>query len=188
MTWPRHRVLHAQGRSRSRSSVTGSRRTARARWATTLNTVLRTATNPVLAHLFVNYLLDVPERADQHQLRTGTCSRSTTITPQRLVKEQILPPSLMSTAVLPSFFRRGVMELQIPVTTNLLWEQAWQVASNGRVAGWPSARSAPETAGGASGRTGCSGRAWPLPGHHLAHAAVHRALLRGAARSRPRRV
>jgi hypothetical protein len=37
----------------------------------------------------------------------------------------------MSTAVLPSFFRRGVMELQIPVATNLLWEQAWQAASKG---------------------------------------------------------
>ena len=36
------------------------------------------------------------------------------VTPQRLVKEQILPPSLMSTVVLPSYFRRGVMELQLP--------------------------------------------------------------------------
>jgi len=42
-----------------------------------------------------------------------------------LVKEQLLPPSLVSTAVLPSYFRRGVMQLQIPVTTNALWEQAW---------------------------------------------------------------
>ena len=29
----------------------------------------------------------------------------------------------MSTTVLPSDFRRGVMELQIPVTTNALWER-----------------------------------------------------------------
>jgi hypothetical protein len=32
----------------------------------------------------------------------------------------------MSTTVLPSDFRKGVMELQIPVTANALWEQAWQ--------------------------------------------------------------
>jgi hypothetical protein len=48
------------------------------------------------------------------------------ITPQRLVQEKLLPTSLMSTTVLPSDFRRGVMELQIPVTANALWEQAWQ--------------------------------------------------------------
>jgi hypothetical protein len=50
----------------------------------------------------------------------------TGVTPQRLVAEQLLPKNLMSTIVLPSYFRRGVMELQIPVPTNALWEQAWQ--------------------------------------------------------------
>ena len=49
---------------------------------------------------------------------------------QRLVAEQLLPPSLMSTVVLPSYFRRGVMELQIPVATNALWEQAWLQAKS----------------------------------------------------------
>jgi spermidine/putrescine transport system substrate-binding protein len=95
-----------------------------------LNTVLRTATNPVLAHLFLNYLLDT-HNALNNISWNGYMQPLTEITPQRLVKEQILPPSLMSTAVLPSFFRRGVMELQIPVATNLLWEQAWQAASKG---------------------------------------------------------
>jgi hypothetical protein len=42
----------------------------------------------------------------------------------------LLPPSLISTAVLPSYFRRGVMELQIPVTANALWEQAWLQAKS----------------------------------------------------------
>jgi hypothetical protein len=53
------------------------------------------------------------------------------ITPELLVKEQILPPSLMSTAVLPTDFRRGVGELQLPVDADALWQQAWLVASNG---------------------------------------------------------
>jgi hypothetical protein len=52
------------------------------------------------------------------------------VTPKRLVAEQLLPPSLISTVVLPSYFRRGVMELQIPVTTNALWEQAWLQAKS----------------------------------------------------------
>jgi hypothetical protein len=54
----------------------------------------------------------------------------TEVTPQRLVKEGLLPPSLMSTVVLPSFFRRGVMELQLPVTTLGLWDQAWLQAKS----------------------------------------------------------
>jgi hypothetical protein len=46
------------------------------------------------------------------------------------VKDGILPPNLMSTAVLPSYFRRGIMELQIPITALGLWNQAWQAAKN----------------------------------------------------------
>ena len=53
------------------------------------------------------------------------------VTPQRLVKEKILPKSLLSTVVLPSYFRRGVGELQLPVDADALWQQAWLVVSNG---------------------------------------------------------
>ncbi len=55
----------------------------------------------------------------------------TGVTPQVLVKEQILPPSLLSTVVLPSYFRRGVSQLQLPVDADALWQQAWLVVSNG---------------------------------------------------------
>ena len=53
------------------------------------------------------------------------------MTPKVLVKEQILPPALLSTVVLPSYFRRGVAELQRPVDVDALWQQAWLVVSNG---------------------------------------------------------
>jgi spermidine/putrescine transport system substrate-binding protein len=94
------------------------------------NTVLRSATNPVLAHLFLNYLLDVPHALENISWN-GYMQPLNDITPQRLVKEEILPPSLMSTAVVPSDFRRGFGELQLPVDTDALWQQAWLVASNG---------------------------------------------------------
>jgi spermidine/putrescine transport system substrate-binding protein len=92
-------------------------------------TVLKGAPNPVLAHLFLNYMLDY------HNVLTniyfnGYMQPINGITPQRLVSEQLLPPSLISTAVLPSYFRRGVMQLQIPVATNALWQQAWLQAKS----------------------------------------------------------
>jgi hypothetical protein len=48
-----------------------------------------------------------------------------------LIKEQILPPSLTSTVVVPSDFRTGLFELQLPVDADALWQQAWLVVSNG---------------------------------------------------------
>ena len=94
------------------------------------NTVLRSATNPVLAHLFLNYLLDLPNVLENISFN-GYMQPLTAVTPQRLVKEQLLPKSLISTAVLPSYFRRGVSQLQLPVDADALWQQAWLVVSNG---------------------------------------------------------
>jgi spermidine/putrescine transport system substrate-binding protein len=91
--------------------------------------ILRGAPNPVLAHLFLNYMLDLNNVLTNISFN-GYMQPINGVTPQRLVKEQILPPSLMSTVVLPSYFRRGVMELQIPVPANALWEQAWLQAKS----------------------------------------------------------
>src|SRR5215510_5097379 len=88
-----------------------------------LITVLKGAENPVLAHLFLNYMLDLHTGLTNYTF-TGYMQPLKGITPQRLVQEKLLPKSLMSTTVLPSDFRRGVMEVQISVTTNALWEQA----------------------------------------------------------------
>jgi spermidine/putrescine transport system substrate-binding protein len=94
------------------------------------NTVLRSSTNPVLAHLFVNYLMDQPVAVENISWN-GYMQPITTITPELLVKEKILPPSLMSTAVIPSDFRKGVSELQLPVDADALWQQAYLIVSNG---------------------------------------------------------
>ena len=94
-----------------------------------LITILKGAQNPVLAHLFQNYMLD-QHNAIENYSYTGYMQPIKGITPQRLVQEKLLPKTLMSTTVQPSYFRRGVMELQIPVSANALWEQAWLQAKN----------------------------------------------------------
>jgi spermidine/putrescine transport system substrate-binding protein len=94
------------------------------------NVILRSATNPVLAHEYLNYFLDLPNVIENISFN-GYMQPLTGVTPQVLVKEQILPPSLASTVVLPSYFRRGVAELQLPVDADALWHQAWLVVGNG---------------------------------------------------------
>ena len=63
--------------------------------------VLKRASNPVLAHLFLNYLLDLPVVLNNISWN-GYMQPLTGVTPQVLVKEEILPPPLTSTVVLPS--------------------------------------------------------------------------------------
>jgi len=84
----------------------------------------------VLADLFLNNLEDLPN-VQENISYNGYMQPLTEVTPQRLIKEKILPPSLASTVVLPSYFRRGVGELQLPVDADALWQQAWLVVSNG---------------------------------------------------------
>jgi spermidine/putrescine transport system substrate-binding protein len=92
--------------------------------------VLKGANSPVLAHLFLNYMIDLPNVLTNISFN-GYMQPLTAVTPQRLVKEGLLPKNLTSTAVLPSYFRRGVMELQLPVPTDVLWQQTWQTVSHG---------------------------------------------------------
>jgi spermidine/putrescine transport system substrate-binding protein len=94
------------------------------------NVVLRSATNPVLAHQFLNYFLDLPNVIENISFN-GYMQPLNGVTPDVLVKEQILPRSLLSTIVTPSYFRKGVAELQLPVDVDALWQQAWLVVSNG---------------------------------------------------------
>ena len=89
-----------------------------------LITILKGAQNPVLAHLFLDYMLDLHNTLENISFN-GYMQPLTKVTPQLMVKEKLLPPNLMSTAVLPSYFRRGVMELQLPVTALTQWSQAW---------------------------------------------------------------
>jgi spermidine/putrescine transport system substrate-binding protein len=84
----------------------------------------------VLAHLFVNYLMD-QQVALENIGWNGYMQPITAITPQLLVQKQILPEALITTAVVPSDFRRGLGELQLPVDADALWHQAWLEVSGG---------------------------------------------------------
>jgi spermidine/putrescine transport system substrate-binding protein len=89
------------------------------------NTVLRGARNPVLAHLFVNFMLD-RHNAMRNMAATGFTMPLTYASAARLIHEGILPPSLTSAAVLSTSWDHGLKELQFLPAINMLWLQAWQ--------------------------------------------------------------
>ncbi|HEV2362060.1 MAG TPA: spermidine/putrescine ABC transporter substrate-binding protein [Acidimicrobiales bacterium] len=76
---------------------------------------------PVLAHTFINYMLGV-NTVFENISWNGYMQPLSAVTPQALVSQQILPPSLMSTAVVPSYFDRGIMELEIDAAATANWE------------------------------------------------------------------
>ena len=93
-------------------------------------TILAGGKNPVLAHLFLNYLLDL-DTALENISWNGYMQPIHGVTPQRLVQEKILPPSLTSTVVLESNFIRGLRELQLPAPSKAVWQQLWLEVSKG---------------------------------------------------------
>lgn len=91
---------------------------------------LSSGANPVLAHLFINYLLDVNNALENYSYY-GYMSPLTGVTPQRLISEKLLPKQLTSTVVLPQYFRQGIFELQLPAAATSLWQSTWNTFSKG---------------------------------------------------------
>ncbi len=88
-------------------------------------TIPASAEHPVLAHLFLNFMLD-QSSALANMMGTGYMQPLTWMNPARMVRLGALPRSLIATAVLENDFYRGLKELQLQVGANALWQQAWQ--------------------------------------------------------------
>jgi len=85
---------------------------------------------PVLAHLFLNYFLDV-DNVIENISYNGYMQPIHGVTGPRLVKEKLLPPNLTTTVVLESDFPRGLRELQISASARQVWQQDWLNVSRG---------------------------------------------------------
>jgi spermidine/putrescine transport system substrate-binding protein len=87
-------------------------------------TIPRSARNPVLAHLFLNFMLDRPN-ALTNVSDTGFMQPLTWMTPERLVHRGVIPSALISTTVLENYFYRGLKELQLQIGAEAVWHQVW---------------------------------------------------------------
>jgi spermidine/putrescine transport system substrate-binding protein len=92
--------------------------------ANDLVSVTTSGQNPVLAHLFLNYMLDLPHVLTNIYFN-GYMQPIEGVTAEKLIELKYLPKAQESTVVLPSNFRTGIEELQLPPAANDAWENAW---------------------------------------------------------------
>jgi spermidine/putrescine transport system substrate-binding protein len=86
--------------------------------------------NPVLAHKFIDYMLNVDNALNNYSY-VGYMQPLTEVTPNRLIAEKLLPAQLTSTVVLPDYFRHGLFQLELPPAADAVWESTWNTFSNG---------------------------------------------------------
>jgi spermidine/putrescine transport system substrate-binding protein len=87
--------------------------------------ILRSGKNPVLAHLFLNWLLDA-DVAIENMGWNGYQPPLNTINPKELVSQELIPQNLASATVLPQYFDTGFRQLELSPSADGLWHDAWQ--------------------------------------------------------------
>jgi len=87
--------------------------------------VLRSSKNPVLAHHFINYLLDEKHGYDNFVNFVGYQPPFVTIDPDRLVADEVVAPNLKTAVVRESDFLQGSQPLELSPEGQTLWQNAW---------------------------------------------------------------
>ena len=87
-------------------------------------TILRGAKHPVLAHAFLNFLLDDKNGVDNFSWN-GYIPPLSVIDPDKLVAQGYIPKNLSSTIVRESDFNKGVTLDALTTNGQALWQDAW---------------------------------------------------------------
>lgn len=93
-------------------------------------TVLAGAASPVLAHLFIDYVLDA-DNALTNFAWLGYQPPQTSIDPDSVVTDGLVPPHLESTVIQPEDFETGYQLLQLSLAGERLWDNAWSTFTAG---------------------------------------------------------
>ena len=87
--------------------------------------VLRNAKSPVLAHLFIDYLLD-NDVATRNFGWNGYQPPQLKLKPSAMVAAGYVPPRLGNTITLRDSFNRGFMEMELSPDANDRWHRVWE--------------------------------------------------------------
>jgi spermidine/putrescine transport system substrate-binding protein len=86
--------------------------------------ILRGAKNPVLAHLFLNHLLDTKQVFNNFNFLYYQ-QPINAMTPESLVSKGAIVPNLKSTIIREAQFRNGLVQGPLSQQGEVLWENAW---------------------------------------------------------------
>jgi spermidine/putrescine transport system substrate-binding protein len=86
--------------------------------------VLKGAEHPVLAHLFLDHMLDL-EQAFVNFEYIAYQQPLTGMTPERIVEEELVPPNLNTTILREEQFKQGYVQGPLSAEALGLWETAW---------------------------------------------------------------
>jgi len=87
--------------------------------------VLRGAKKPVLAHHFINFMLDEKHGYENFAQWTGYQPPFVSIQPDRLVSDGVIPANLRAAVVRESDFKKGYPLLELSPAGAVLWQNAW---------------------------------------------------------------
>lgn len=91
---------------------------------------LKGGKNPVLAHLFLNHMLD-PAVAKENFSAIGYQPPQNTITADSLIADEFIPENLRSAIVKPEFFDTGYRLLELDATNDAAWHNVWNAFNAG---------------------------------------------------------
>lgn len=86
--------------------------------------VVKGAKNPVLAHMFLNHLLDTDE-VFKNYTYTYYQQPIEAMTPAALIERELIPPTLRSTIVERDRFGQGLVQGPLSQSGELAWQTAW---------------------------------------------------------------
>jgi spermidine/putrescine transport system substrate-binding protein len=92
--------------------------------------ILSSGKNPVLAHFFLNYMLDY-HNAMENFSWVGYQPPQTRVNPSQLVEQGYIPRNLSTVTVSPSDFKTGTRELELSPGCDAAWHNVWSRFKSG---------------------------------------------------------
>jgi spermidine/putrescine transport system substrate-binding protein len=91
---------------------------------------LKGGKNPVLAHLFLNHMLD-PAVAKENFSAIGYQPPQNSLTAESLVAESFIPENLKNVIVKPEYFDTGYRTLELDTANEDAWRNVWNAFNSG---------------------------------------------------------
>jgi len=93
--------------------------------------VLNTAKSPVLAHLFIDWVLDAENALTNYTTYTGYQMPQKNVTPESLVGSGVVPDHLATTVVTEEQFTKGLRVCELAPDVDTLYQNAYQQVQAG---------------------------------------------------------